>query len=340
MFQTRATARKVPTCGTVRSIADYVLVMKRRDEQMVVNLCAALALAVDSARRDILDPWTPSPGRFRIATRSEAGIGKGCLNACRVVSTPPTLRGREEQPVSDIHREFERHLTGWQRRYRDRPQRELVCLYLLALEREENVAVAYSEPLLGPRLAALPVAVGVREVMRAVLRRVWEDEEEHVVYVRAALDALDMPLLHARALLQQTAGMLGGWTVAVRQHQRWAEAPLSRAAATLLLWAGGVSGRVPRAVRRHLDYCSFRDFCIYNVHTEGTAWRCWQRLTELAERVPALCGEHLKDFRRIAADEDRHRRMFETIGDALDGGDRLRADVTPQQLAARLELAA
>ena len=241
--------------------------------------------------------------------------------------------------MSDIHREFERQLADWQTRYQRRPRRELVCLHLLALEREENVAVAYSERVLGPRLAALPVAGGVRELMRSALHHVWEDEEEHVVYVRAALDKLRTPLLHVRTLLQQTAGMIGGWTVAVRQHQRWAAAPLSRAAATCLLWVGGMSGRVPHAVRGHIDYCSFQDFCSYNVHTEGTAWRCWQRLTELAEQVPGLCGEHVKDFRRIAVAEDRHRRVFKTIADALDGGDRLRANVTSQGLAARLEVA-
>jgi len=55
--------------------------------------------------------------------------------------------------------------------------------------------------------------------------------------------------------------------------------------------------------------------------------------------APGLRGEHVKDFRRIAADEDRHRRVFKTIADALDGGDRLRADLTSQGLAARLEVA-
>jgi len=267
--------------------------------------------------------------------------GVGSASKARVMAIPVTVwkNCAGSARMSDINREFERHLAGWQTRYQGRPLRELVCLYLLALEREENVAVAYSERVLGPRLSALPLAGGVRELMRSALRQVWEDEEEHVVYVRAALEKLRTPLLHARVLLQQTAGMIGGWTVAVRQHQRWAEAPLSRAAATFVLWAGNVSGRVPRAVRRHIDYCSFHDFCSYNVHTEGTAWRCWQRLTELAEQVPALCGEHAKDFRRIAADEDRHRRVFKTIADALDDGDRLRADVTSQGLAARLEVA-
>jgi rubrerythrin len=238
--------------------------------------------------------------------------------------------------MSDIHFEFERHLAAWQTRYAGRPRHELVCLYLLALEREENVAVAYSERVLGQRLASLPVTKDVRELMRSALRQIWQDEEEHVIYVRAALQELGNPVLRVRAFLQQTAGIAGGWTVAVRQHRRWADAPLSRAAATLLLWAGGLGGRVPGAVRRHLDYCSFRDFCSYNVHTEGTAWLCWRRLTELAQQVPALCGQHVKDFRRIADDEERHRRVFKILADTLTNGDRLSADVTPQNLSERL----
>jgi hypothetical protein len=92
-------------------------------------------------------------------------------------------------------------------------------------------------------------------------------------------------------------------------------------------------------VRCHLDYCSFRDFCSYNVHTEGTAWLCWQRLTELAQQVPALCGQHVKDFRRIADDEERHRQVFKILADTLTNGDRLCADVTPQSLSAHLEAA-
>jgi hypothetical protein len=239
--------------------------------------------------------------------------------------------------MNDIHREFERHLAGWQRRYEGRPQRELACLYLLALEREENVAVAYSERVLGRRLAALPVDRDVRELMRAALHQVWEDEEEHVTYVRRALK--DIGGLGARAFIQHTAGLVGGWTVAVRQHRRWVEAPLSRAAATLVLWAGGISGRVPRAVRGHLGYRSFRDFCDYNVHTEGTAWLCWHRLTELARQEPALCGEHVRDFRRIADDEDRHRRVFRILADILDEEDRLYANVTAESLSARLAAA-
>ena len=79
---------------------------------------------------------------------------------------------------------------------------------------------------------------------------------------------------------------------------------LSRAAATLVLWMGRLTGQVPRSVRRHLDYCSFGEFCRYNVHTETTAWLCWQRLTELAAQLPEIPPEQVREFRRIADDEE------------------------------------
>lgn len=40
-------------------------------------------------------------------------------------------------------------------------------------------------------------------------------------------------------------------------------------------------GRVPKEVSRHLRYRSFRDFCLFNVDAEKTAWLCWKRLIEL-----------------------------------------------------------
>jgi uncharacterized protein (DUF362 family) len=238
--------------------------------------------------------------------------------------------------VSDIYQAFERDLSGWQTRYAGRPDREMLRLCLLALEREQNVAVAYDEHVLGRRLAAMPLPDDVRELIRHALVWVWQDEEMHTIYVRGALLKLGQPLLSARTFLRQTAGAMGGWTVSVRQHRRWSEAPLSRAAATLLTWAGRFTGRVPREVRRHLDYSSFRDFCRYNVDTEGTAWLCWRRLTELAPHVPALSSGQVDDFRRVMEDEDRHRQVFTILADALTDEDELRQGETGESLSARI----
>ena len=173
--------------------------------------------------------------------------------------------------------------------------------------------------------------------MQQALARVWKDEEWHAIYVRRALLQRDRSLVTARTWLHQTAGAAGGWTVSVRQHRRWSEAPLSRAAATLVLWVGRLTRQVPRSVRRHLDYCSFKEFCRYNVQTETTAWLCWQRLTELAAQVPQVAPEQVREFRRIADDEDRHRRVFDVLGRCAHRRRPSRSDdVTKEILRARL----
>jgi hypothetical protein len=240
-------------------------------------------------------------------------------------------------PASEIYREFERQLAAWEVRYAGDPAREILRLYLLALEREENVAVAYAANVLGPRLAKLCVPGPVREVMQEALAQVWRDERWHAEYVRRMLLDIDKPVVRARTLLQRTAGAIGGWSVSVRQHLDWSEAPLSRAAATVLVWAGEILGRVPQAVRGHLTRCSFRDFCRYNVHTESTAWLCWERLVTLAVHVPEISAERVEEFRSIADDEERHRVVFGILADALTEQDRIRDDVTEGSLAARIE---
>jgi uncharacterized protein (DUF362 family) len=238
--------------------------------------------------------------------------------------------------MSDIDQAFERDLAAWRVRYAGRPEQEMVRLCLLSLDREQNVTVAYAESVLGRRLATLSMPDEVGEVVRQALRWVWRDEEMHTIYVRGALLKLARPLLAAHTLLQQLVGAIGGWTVSVRQHRRWSQAPLACAAATLLTRAGGLTGRVPREVQRHLRYCSFRDFCRYNVDTERTAWICWRRLTHLAQQVAALSDGQVDEFNRIAEDEERHRRVFGILADAFTADDRLRPDITVDGLCERI----
>src|SRR5262245_6616114 len=177
--------------------------------------------------------------------------------------------------MADLYTDFERELEEWRRRYAGRPQQEMVQLCLLSLEREEIVSVAYHEDTLDRRLRALPLPDDARAVIDQALTWAWKDEEMHAIYIRGALLKLARPVLRATTFARQMAGALGGWAASVRQHVRWREAPLSRAAATLVTWAGIVMGRVPREVRQHLRYGSFRDFCRYNVEAERTAALCW-----------------------------------------------------------------
>jgi hypothetical protein len=237
--------------------------------------------------------------------------------------------------VSEIYRNFTRQLRRWQTRYAGRPDLEMRRLCLLALEREQNVVMTYNENVLGQRLSGMPLPDEVRELFRHALAWVWREEEMHAVYIRGALLRLGDRLLTTRALLRQAAGAIGGWTVAVRQHVPWTAAPLSRSGATLLMWAGALSGQIPPEIRRRLRYGSFRDFCRYNMEAERTAWLCWERLAELGADVLPLSGGQVDDFRRVAWEEERHRQVFAILADALNDDDELQRGQTPEHLSAR-----
>jgi uncharacterized protein (DUF362 family) len=238
--------------------------------------------------------------------------------------------------MADVVQAFEAQLLRWRRRYAGRPGREMVKLCLLSLEREEIVAIAYREDALGKRLARMPVADDVREIAGHALLWAWKDEEMHAIYVRGCLLRLGSPWLRLRALQHQAAGAVGGWASSVRQHVRWSDAPLSRLIATLLTWAGLITGRVPREVRRFLDCRAFRDFCLFNAQAERTARLCWERLAELAAEVPAISRGLVEEFQRVAEDEERHERVFSILAAALDAEDRLVAGESASTLANKI----
>src|SRR5262249_37223437 len=198
-----------------------------------------------------------------------------------------TQAGRRDT-MGAVYDEFVLELAGWRRRYAGRPREEMVRLFLLALEREEIVAVGYREAAIARRLAAMPLAPEVRDLIRHALLWVWKDEEMHALYIRGALRHLGTLRLRLMARLRQMAGAVGGWSTSVRHHARWREAPLARALATLNTWAGSLLGKIPADVRRHLRYGPFRDFCLFNVDAEQTAWLCWGRIAELAEAQPGV----------------------------------------------------
>src|SRR4029077_9252546 len=85
-------------------------------------------------------------------------------------------RGREPEGlpsfiVSAIYEEFERELGRLRNRYAAAPREELTRLFLLALEREEIVPIAYRESAIVERLARMPIDDDVRELIRHAL--VW-----------------------------------------------------------------------------------------------------------------------------------------------------------------------
>ncbi len=238
--------------------------------------------------------------------------------------------------MGSVYDQFQAELAIWDNKYAGRPRRQMIRLFLLALEREEIVSVGYREDLIAVRLKAMPISEEEREIIRHALLWTWKDEEMHAIYIRGAIFKIGNFPLRARAFLRQLAGAIGGWSTSVRQHVRWSNAPVSRAVATLLTWTGFITGKVPRDVRQHLRYRSFRDFCLFNVDAEKTAWLCWQRLIELTSEQPFMLPSLIDDFRRIMDDEDRHRRVFEIFAEALDYNDQLVPEETADHLAQKI----
>ncbi len=261
---------------------------------------------------------TPLPGGYTVRS-----FAVGMTARCQ--------RG-EGAAVGVVYDEFVRELEGWERKYAGQPRTLLVRLFLLALEREEIVSVAYRESLIGRRLALMPLRAEVRELIRHALLWAWKDEEMHAIYIRGAILRLGHRRLRVQAFLKQAGGALAGWASSAQQHVRWAHAPLARGVATLLVGAGVITGQVPRDVRQYLKYSPFRAFAQFNVDAEKTAWLCWKRIAELSADQPDLPPALLDDFRRVREDEDRHRRLFEILVAALDEHDRLVAGETAESL--------
>ncbi|HEV8484539.1 MAG TPA: DUF362 domain-containing protein [Blastocatellia bacterium] len=233
--------------------------------------------------------------------------------------------------MGSVYDEFEELLGAWQRQYAGRPQREIIRLLLLALEREEMVSIGYREDLILRRLKSMPIADDVREIIRHALIWVWKDEQMHAIYIRGAIFKLGSPRLRAIAFTRQVAGATGGWAASVRQHVPWRDGPISRTLATALTWSGFALRQVPKDVLEHLDYRPFREYCKFNVDAEETAWLCFKRLVELVtDPVRA------DDFRRTQEDEERHRRVFEILVAAIDERDCLASTETADTLAQQI----
>ena len=91
----------------------------------------------------------------------------------------------------------------------------MIRLFLLALEREQIVSIAYSEDVLNLRLCSLQVPDEARDIFRSALVWAWRDEAMHAIYVRGALIRQRNVTLQMLALVQQSAGAVGGWASSV-----------------------------------------------------------------------------------------------------------------------------
>jgi len=221
--------------------------------------------------------------------------------------------------MAAIEEEFEETLAAVRARYRNRPERELEQLLLLALEREQLVTVAYRNDLMALRLDEAGLDPELVRVFRQSLAWAWKDEQMHAIYTRGLLFRWGRPRIRLRALFQQLAGSLGGWASSVQQHVPWRRAPISRAVAGLVATLGLLGGKVPKAVRKELRYLRFGDFCRMQVGAEKSAVACWKRITELAIVVPGVDASTRSELERMWRDEESHCLVFETIASSLAG---------------------
>ena len=238
--------------------------------------------------------------------------------------------------MGSVYEEFEQTLKNLRERFADDPRREMIQLFLMALEREEIVAVGYRESLMRARLEAMPLSENARQLIRHALIWIWKDEEIHSIYIRGAILRLGNSRLKTVALLTQLSGGVGGWAASALQHTQWRTAPISRTLARLVTWTGMLVGKVPADVQQHLRYGPFRDFCLFNVDAEKTAWLCWNRLAQLARADSQLESRTADDFARIARDERRHEQVFRILADALDDNDELKSDESAETLAEKI----
>ncbi|HEV3450636.1 MAG TPA: DUF362 domain-containing protein [Acidimicrobiia bacterium] len=203
-------------------------------------------------------------------------------------------------------------LDRWRAEYGARPDLERERLWLLALEREQIVAVAYREEAVADRVGALDLCEELRSLVRQTLVWIWKDEALHAEYLRGMLLRRGGTASSLVVYGRQLEGAVSGWVSATEHHTRARSAPIRTGAADVFVAAAGVLGLVPPVLRQELRYQSFHRYCELNVALEATAELAYRRLIELA----ADDDEH-DTLARIRADEERHGAAFRILAGLL-----------------------
>jgi hypothetical protein len=222
-------------------------------------------------------------------------------------------------------------LGRWRRQFAGRPEAERERLLLLALEREQIVAVAYREEAVAGRVAELDVGAAARALIRQTLMWIWKDEQLHFEFMRGLL--LESGGLTSSLVVYGRAvqGTLSGWTSATATGRQARSAPLRTGAAGALIAAAGATHRMPPELARELRYQTFRRYCALNVALEASAEFAYRRLVEVARS-----DEERVAFDRIRDDEARHEAAFRLLTEALTEDDRLADGVSAGRLAGQL----
>jgi len=213
-------------------------------------------------------------------------------------------------PDNPVVEEFLLGLRQLQNRFASNPKAEIHELLHMALEREEIVSVAYRDVVLNSALDELELDSERKNLCRSALNWIWKDEQMHTTFVRGAI-ARETPE-RMPIVMTQGAGSVGGWASSILHHTTYRTAPISRVMANGILAIGSLAGKVPEGVRSRFLNPTFGNFCDFNIDAELTAELCWSRIVELAQKL-AFTPCVIEDFRRIAADERKHRAIFSIL---------------------------
>jgi uncharacterized protein (DUF362 family) len=231
------------------------------------------------------------------------------------LSHPAPSAGELERALLDDVTEL---LDRWKVRYEGQPHLERQKLLLLALEREQIVAVAYREEAIAGRVTALDIGDDARDLVRQTLIWIWKDEQLHAEYLRGELLQAPGPFSKAVVYGRQLQGALSGWTSATSNLRDSSTAPFRTGAAGILVAAAGLTGQVPPVLRRELRYQTFHRYCQLNIALEASAELAYRRLVELSiNPVEQQTADRIRD------DEARHTEAFRLLAGALSVDDRL-----------------
>jgi len=258
------------------------------------------------------------------ASEGSAGPGGG---GTATASTAMPMAELERALLDDV----ESLLEKWRLQCEGRPELERRRLLLLALEREQIVAVAYREEAVAGRVSELVVPGEVRDLIRQTLVWIWKDEQLHAEYLRGELLRAGGFGSAAVVYGRQLQGALSGWTSATSNHREVRTAPLRAGAAGVLVAVAGLTGQIPPLLRRELRYQTFRRYCELNVALEASAELAYRRLVELSSDP-----EERRTIDRIRDDEARHTEAFRLLAGSLTPDDRLAEGSGPDELAAGL----
>ena len=243
------------------------------------------------------------------------------------VDARPDAQELERLLLEDVTVQLDR----WRSECAGRPAKERQRLLLLALEREQIVAVAYREEAVAGRVAALDIGSDARDLLRQTLIWIWKDEQLHAEYLRGEL--LRAPGFLSRVVVygRQLQGALSGWTSATANLSDSRTAPFRTGAAGVLVAVAGLTGQVPPVLRDELHYQTFHRYCELNIALEASAELAYRRLVELSDDP-----EQRRTIDRIRHDEARHTEAFRLLAAALTEDDRLCDPSSLDRLAADL----